>query len=1550
MTTRIRQGRALSRGIDYLGDLGAKLRDLQGFATLAHELIQNADDAPGAGEMSFDVCEDALIVDNDGVFSDCGQIDADECPWKLDSSKGHRCDFHRFRRVASGDKRDQVGTIGAFGIGFISVLQVTDQPELISAGRHWILQEDKPENERILECSGCPDCEANGPRTRFILPWVRDPDTFLRRALRAPALTTEDPIRLLKELERSLPAAMLFLKKLHTMELSKDGTLVLRLERLLDGDSLIVSDEKKNSRLWHLLRGHFNEAADSLRQKHINRIEPKRSAEITLAIPEDPLDKGVFCAYLPTQQETDLPFHLNADFFPTSDRKRIILEADYQSEWNRAAIEAAATIFQHNLHRLPDLLGHKHLWHVFRGVHRVAEEAKAGHKEETLGLFWQRLKPELRQAQIFYTSRKEWKTAPEVLFASEKEEEEVTPILEGLGISLLHSDLRPFFNLFRSNEVGVRLVDLVPIADALQNAGLDATTQIADLPTYLSTDKARRQLRRELALLLKRPRRPEDQRIAEQRLAQCAVVPGRDKALWPCRAVYRADDETIALFSGIDPQIPFLSKLEEDADALRFLCPEFTPDVAVERLQRALVVADPTERHPVDSVALLGWFEDRREEVLRSGTVRNRLAALPIFPSSEGLKPLSTLSLPGDFTDPIGLAGVVDLPRLKGRRDFLRELGASELTFPSYASDHVPRAFRDGKLTADQKRGVIRLLAERLGEIRDENDVFNELADIPIVECSDGTFRLSEEVYFDNDIIPVVLGANVHLAVLPKDHESAVRGLYRWLGVEGSPRFDAITERIRTLTAHPPTQELEEAIAIIFRHLGKRFDEKNNTALMPLRSIAWLPARDDDHRWYRPNELYADYSESLFKSQANFLDVAHDVQIECRDFIGFLQIGINPTPAQVVAHLVKCSETGVPVNKLVYIFLNDKHDDPALDRLRDKRCLLLPDNSYVGPSQVFWGEHPFGRFRHRLSSDLRKYGALFARLGVRETPDHRDALQILREISAEYGPDNRLLDDETYAILMACWQRLDRALLEALVQPSELSALSSAKVVPDARRLLSVPAKMFFEDRSGLAAKFRGFLDNDVIPRPQGAWRAMEKAGVRLLSSAVRSHLVECRNPVADDSVMSRIQDRHRQLMRVVEPQNDGSDQLNIGLLDRLQCLSADELKIQYSVKPFNREVTSDPESLPAKFQSDEGILYFVPRSGEVPWTSIARELALAISPDADPGHFAAGIKEVLAAASEQAAGMILDELGFAPLEMAPQEPVAATADVDDLGGETVPPDRGQISPTADKQPVGPTETPAPADHQPRPTVPSILGTDGPPQPRPGVTAETVEAAIDDILGPGAAPPTLLPAELEERLRERPTGAGQRDPADERRDGRPGDKREPETKRRGGARGGYPVLRSYVSSHDPDADREVNPEVAAKRQAVSRAGLGRVIEHEIAEGRQPREMPPMHPGYDVESDGAAGHVERYIEVKSIDNDWEGPYAGLTATQFKKAQELGARYWLYVVEQADRSDFRIHRIQDPARRATQFMFDDGWKALAEITQERYTAAEENTSAP
>jgi hypothetical protein len=106
-----------------------------------------------------------------------------------------------------------------------------------------------------------------------------------------------------------------------------------------------------------------------------------------------------------------------------------------------------------------------------------------------------------------------------------------------------------------------------------------------------------------------------------------------------------------------------------------------------------------------------------------------------------------------------------------------------------------------------------------------------------------------------------------------------------------------------------------------------------------------------------------------------------------------------------------------------------------------------------------------------------------------------------------------------------------------------------------------------------------------------------------------------------------------------------------------------------------------------------------------------------------------------------------------------------------------------------------------------------------------------------------------------------------------------------------------------------------------------------VLAYERERGRNPHEMPPLHPGYDIESLSEDGEVQRYIEVKSLSGNW-GPFnAAVTKTQFEKATELGDRFWLYVVERAEQNDFVIHPIPDPARRVNQFIYDDGWQDLA-----------------
>jgi hypothetical protein len=200
----------------------------------------------------------------------------------------------------------------------------------------------------------------------------------------------------------------------------------------------------------------------------------------------------------------------------------------------------------------------------------------------------------------------------------------------------------------------------------------------------------------------------------------------------------------------------------------------------------------------------------------------------------------------------------------------------------------------------------------------------------------------------------------------------------------------------------------------------------------------------------------------------------------------------------------------------------------------------------------------------------------------------------------------------------------------------------------------------------------------------------------------------------------------------------------------------------------------------------------------------------------------------------------------------------------------------------------------------------------------------TAEEAIKLLLGPGAPQPPPPPDGL-------------------------GTEQQP-----GGGRGGTgpsvgsakkktrPVLRSYLpalgtsDTAPPDSDDD---EETQGRTPVDEAGVRRVLEYETKCGRTPKEMPQNNPGYDIESRDSSGKVLRYIEVKSFSGQWNHTYAVLSRPQFEKATSLVDSFWLYVVERAEAEDFQIHRIQNPALKANHFMFDDGWRSVAEANDPR-----------
>ena len=597
----------LSQGVNYLGFLSEQLGDLRGITTLAHELIQNADDAKDdAGKLSatritFDLKDDALIVSNDAVF--------------------RKTDFERIRNVASGSKRDESGdrTTGAFGVGFVSVYQVTDRPEIQSAGQRWILCPEERENQRIKLFRDSYTDEG----TVFRLPWAFE-DSQVRRELKVPPVDRESIDLFADELKDSLPKAIMFLKKLDTIELRRNGKSVRRVTRVAEGNDILV-DCDGVSQVWRIIQGHFSREASQL--KSCGYIEDNRSDHVQVAIQDSFLDDGLLFATLPTNQVTRLPFHVNADFFPVSDRKSILFEDSYdnKSEWNRAAIRTAASVVASHLIPLRDMFKNDALtfWTILNSLRHVCQE-HANDRRKPFAAFWEALLPSLRHSPIVYAESGKWLKPSEIRIPTGDKEKKAVPAFKALGIETVHRDLRRYRNILTSGEVNVRSLSIKEIYESLRKVKLVGHAQ--PIPSDFQTPERLDLLWKGIDGVLENTQGQSARQEAKDLLSQSALAPGLDGRLWPCSSVYQADTRTRKLFANLIPdEVSFL--LKEDVPLLKKLCPQFTPRSAVEQLERL----DPEHFQTywrddsLDPATLLKWFDTKKaelsedEELRRSG-------------------------------------------------------------------------------------------------------------------------------------------------------------------------------------------------------------------------------------------------------------------------------------------------------------------------------------------------------------------------------------------------------------------------------------------------------------------------------------------------------------------------------------------------------------------------------------------------------------------------------------------------------------------------------------------------------------------------------------------------------------------------------------------------------------------------------------------------------------------------------------------------------------------------------------------------------------------
>lgn len=1281
-----------SRAFDHLGNVGSQLADLQGYASLAHELIQNADDVGNAEFIRFDVRKEALIVDNGGVFRSCGSLDADDCPWLEDPEIGRRCDFHRFAWIGAGDKRREENTTGAFGLGFLAVYQITDAPEVISAGQHWILNEAAKESERIYMCQGCERCNlVDLPSTRFILPWATDSESPMRRGLRAQATESDVQEKLLASLRDLLPGATIFLRSLDRVLLAADGETTLDVQRIRDGQAVLVQTGTEKAQVWHRLDGDFAEVGAALKEKYPQKIEPKRSTRVTIAFGE-PDTKGLLFAWLPTQEVSGLPCHIHADFFPTRDRKHLLWENDYRSEWNRAALLAVAQTIAANLETLKPILGHIGVWALFQSAKALAHDSSHEFK-----VFWTEMLPYVKTSASVFTRAEEW-LVPSAATIVDADYDDGLPALEALGIQRIHSDLDSFRTLLadRADGPGVRIFRLSLLNDRLGALNIASGTPVKDCPRVFRDEKLRRPLLELIELLLggAQPAAKEDR----NRLHELPLLVGTDDKLWAAADAFRADEATVALLTRIDVDLPLLP-LAPDLPRVYGLVRELSAADVIDALQNDERMSDDSGAiFDTDRIALLEWFAGRRSEFDTNPFLGPKLAALPLFPAGQGFRPLDTLSLPGEFQDHLGVAEVVSVEQIRGTIPFLEFLGAKTLSFPEYVKRHVPKAFENPDLSVAVKRELVALLAERQGELQDHADCGFALKALELVECRDGSFVLPADAYFSSPLLKLLADTQVHVAVLDPKRGQSLQHLYQWLGVARGPRLRDVRSAISKITAAAPTPETRKTVQAIFEYLGEGAAEDGLAReIADLTSVAWLPAIEYA-MWCKPSQLAAVFNQDLFASQALFIDVDRDVQNRTTPFLRSLGVQIAPTVGQVVKHLRRCAEENAAVKENLYERLSEEKwsQDPAIETLVGTRCIYLEGIGYVYPRQVFWSDPGFGKYRFVLSDRLRGCARFLDRVGVRMSPEPVDAVDVILDISGDASVRTQALDQQVGAIVDRCWSILADGYRAGQVRDEDIVRLREQPVVPDANRILNRPEYLFFEDRPNLALHFRETLGSNVIPLTDRTSAVLEAAGVRRLSKHIAVEVLECHEREESHRLRTRCQGRRDQLHRVAVAA--GFESLDGAEWTHLQDMafeSSTNVLVRYACDALGRVRYSQPQSPRAIFLDQErALIGELTSTNDFYWPDVARELALAIYPDLEPGRISGVVLQALSGETPPEADAVLDSLGVPRLAVA-AAPVAVAAE----------PIEGIGTPAGDNPPpfVPPTWPAAPPSGSPNP-------------------------------------------------------------------------------------------------------------------------------------------------------------------------------------------------------------------------------------------------------
>jgi len=262
----------------------------------ALELIQNAEDEDSSSIL-FVFGDDQIYVMNDGRPFDKKDV------WRICS-------------VRPGEKKKK---IGFFGIGFKSVFNITENPQIVSGKFNFEIEEYIYPKAKSSIPEGVKDSYSPKRGAIFVLPYC--------------ALST--PQELIDNFNLIDDRILLFLESLKKIKfIDNINNTKWSIEKNLQSDSVVslLNTRTEQETRWSVFHQVLPVEDQEIIPEGKEGIE---ETKITIAFPLDSTTRdtvkkfGVVYCYLPTKKRTDLPFLIQADFMPTIGRENI---SDHQ--WN----------------------------------------------------------------------------------------------------------------------------------------------------------------------------------------------------------------------------------------------------------------------------------------------------------------------------------------------------------------------------------------------------------------------------------------------------------------------------------------------------------------------------------------------------------------------------------------------------------------------------------------------------------------------------------------------------------------------------------------------------------------------------------------------------------------------------------------------------------------------------------------------------------------------------------------------------------------------------------------------------------------------------------------------------------------------------------------------------------------------------------------------------------------------------------------------------------------------------------------------------------------